>query len=65
MSLRFSEKQIQREITNLKRANDYTWESVISERLDNNLRLFSKNLSEIVKSLSNKNPVSVFRRLQW
>lgn len=64
MSLQFSEKQIQREIANLKRANNYTWGSIISERLDNNLRLFSENLSEIVKSLSNKNPVSVFRRLR-
>lgn len=64
MSLRFSKKQIQREIDTLNRANNYTWESIISERLDNNLRLFSENLSEIVKSLSNKNPVSVFRRLR-
>ena len=64
MSLQFNGKQIQREIANIKRANNYTWESIISERLDNNLRLFSENLSEIVKSLSNKNPVSIFRGLQ-
>ena len=64
MNLHFSEKQIRRELLTLKDINTYTWEKVVSERLDSYLFSISFDLSNLVKSLSNKNPILIMRKLR-
>ncbi len=64
MNLHFSEKQIRRELLTLKDINTYTWEKVVSERLDSHLFSISFDLSNLVKSLSNKNPILIMRKLR-
>ena len=64
MSLQFSCSQLKEEMGCIQKARSYTLESIVAERLDRHVNALICNLDSIVKTLSNKNPMSVIRKMK-
>lgn len=63
MNFHFNSKQIVNELRRMEEVKQYSWEYIISQRLDSNIKALDTDLDKIVKSLSNKNPLTLLRRL--
>ena len=63
MTLMLTDKQILKELEFMQSIKTLTWKDIISQRLEDNLSAYEKDVDYIVRSLSVKNPLTILRRL--